>query len=294
MNRKSLSILGRIAAAFRNAGLSSLFTAVRDALDAFFQLIKFPPLAADIDGIRLHGFLRHRSFLEHLAKGTYEPASRKLFREMLASAEVFVDAGAHIGLYSMLAGRWGNPGLVIFSFEPDPYNLLAFQWNMRLNRSRNINLFRAAVSDSTGSARLVVSDGTIGSSLNLERTKIGGTHLLEVKTVALDPVLEGAASKAILIKLDIEGAELRALKGLDYTLRRASRVALFCEVNPEALGAGGKTSTDLINGLRNAGLDVFFLSEAAGGLVPVADSCEAKGNLFAVRDWPVKKDWILA
>jgi FkbM family methyltransferase len=287
MNEKRLSYLGRIAAGLRKAGLQSVLTVVRNILDAFFQAVNFPPLSTAIDGLRLHGFLRHRSFLEHLAKGTYEPASRKLFRGMLASAEVVVDAGAHIGLYSALAGRYGNPELVVFAFEPDPYNLRAFRWNMRLNRCGNVRAFRAAVSDFTGSARLVVSDGTIGSSLILGRTKIGGTQFIDVDTVALDPILESVASKAVLIKLDIEGAEMRALKGLSRTLYRAKRAAILCEVNPEALAAGGLTPADLIASLRNAGLQVFFVSEAAGGLVPVGESCEAKGNLLAVRDWPI-------
>ena len=191
MNRRGLSFLGRIAALLRNAGLQRLLTIARNALDAIFQIIRFPPLAAEIDGVRLHGFLRHRSILEQFAGGSYESATRKLFRELLPSADVFVDAGAHIGLFSTLAGRFGNPGLAVFSFEPDPYNQRAFRWNMTLNRCRNVNLFPGAVSDKNGMARLLVSDGTIGSSLVLGRTKIGGTHFLEVDTLRVGLGAEG-------------------------------------------------------------------------------------------------------
>jgi FkbM family methyltransferase len=294
MNEKGLSILGRIAAAFRKAGLQPLFAFVRNALDAVFQIISIPPLAAGIDGVRLHGFLRHRSILEDFARGVYEPSTRKLFRELLPTAEVFIDAGAHIGLFSVLAGRYGNPGLTVYAFEPDPYNQRAFRWNLDLNRCRNVNLFPGAVSDKNGLARLLISDGTIGSSLILGRTRIGGTHFLEVDTYALDSVLKDTASKSILVKLDIEGAEIQALQGMAATLRGAQRMAIICEVNPEALAAGGRKPTDLVAVLRGAGLQVFFISEAAGGIIPVSDYRDAKGNFFAVKNWMIPEDWIRA
>jgi FkbM family methyltransferase len=293
MNERRLASLGRIAAAARRAGLQPVFTAVRNILDAAFQAADFPPLSARIEGLQPHGFLRHRSYLEELARGQYEPASRKLFREMLPSAEVFVDAGAHIGLYSLLADRFGSPELAVFSCEPDPYNLRAFRWNVRSHRCRNVRLIPAAVADSAGTDRFLVSEGTIGSSLVLGRKKIGPTHVLRVDTVSIDYLLKGVSFAAVLVKLDIEGAEIRALQGMTRTMRRAARVAVLCEVNPEALEAGGRTPAELVAALRKAGLEVFFISEAAGGLIPVARPLNTKGNLLAIRNWPTAKDWIL-
>jgi FkbM family methyltransferase len=294
MNKKSLSILGLIASGFRRTGLQPLLAFLRNGLDAGFQLLRFPPLAAEIDGIRLHGYLRHRSILEQLAGGTYESATRNLFRKLLPSAEVFIDAGAHIGLFSVLASRYGTPGLAVLSFEPDPYNQRAFRWNVRVNRCKNVELFPAAVSDKIGLARLLISDGTIGSSLVLGRTEVGGTHILEVETVTLDTAVKAAAGRAILAKLDIEGAEISALDGMAVLLRNAKRIGIICEVNPEALQAGDRTPMDLIVRLRTAGLQVFFISEETGGVVPTGDSFHAKGNLFAVRDWSVDEGWIRA
>jgi hypothetical protein len=145
----------------------------------------------------------------------------------------------------------------------------------------------AAVSDSAGSSRLLVSDGTIGSSLILERTKIGETHFLDVRTVSLDPYLKDYFLKSVLVKLDIEGAEMRALRGMGSAMQNALRIAILCEVNPEALEAGGKTPPDLVSQLRTSGLDVFFVSEAAGRIIPVDGPLEEKGNLLAVRNWPI-------
>jgi FkbM family methyltransferase len=294
MNKKYLAFLGRIAEALRNAGLQPLLAISRNVLDAIFQFFRFPPLAAEIDGVRLHGFLRHRSILEEFSSGSYESVTRSMFRELIPSADVFVDAGAHIGLFSVLAGRYGNPGLAVYSFEPDPYNQRAFRWNMAFNRCRNVKLFPGAVSEKNSLARLLVSDGTIGSSLVLERTRIGGTHFLEVDTYALDSVLKDVSAKTILAKLDIEGAEIQALQGMAATLRRIQRIAVICEVNPEALAAGGRKPMDLVAVLLGAGLRVFFISESAGGLIPVADSFNAKGNFLAGKNWTIPEDRIRA
>jgi hypothetical protein len=115
-----------------------------------------------------------------------------------------------------------------------------------------------------------------------------------VDTFALDSVLKDTASKAILVKLDIEGAEIRALEGMAAALHRTERMAIICEVNPEALAAGGRRPMDLVAVLRGAGLEVFFISEAAGGLIPAADYRDAKGNFIAVKNWMIPEDWIRA
>ncbi|MGD0173090.1 MAG: FkbM family methyltransferase [Anaerolineales bacterium] len=291
-NMDSLAALGRLASAFRNAGMRSVFNGIRDSLDAVALRLDLPPLEAEIDGIRLHGFLRHRSFLENLARGTYEPCTRKLFSGLLAETEVMVDAGAHIGLFSVLACRKGTSDLSVFSFEPDPYNGKALQYNLRKNRCANVRVLPMAVSDTTGTARFLISDGTLGSSLILGRTNIGATHTLLVPTAALDFTLQEIPLKSLLIKLDVEGGEIMALRGMSSVLWRASKVAIICEMNPAALQAGGQTPAGLVHLLQKQGLETFFISDAEGGLVPVTETFAAKGNLLCLKDWPIPKEWI--
>jgi hypothetical protein len=99
-------------------------------------------------------------------------------------------------------------------------------------------------------------------------------------------LLKDVSFAAVLVKLDIEGAEIRALQGMTRTMQRAACAAVLCEINPEALGAGGRTPSELVAQLRQAGLAVFFVEESTGGLTPVTDTVRSKGNLLAVRDWP--------
>lgn len=95
-----LRTLGGVSRAARRSGLGPQLGATRDLADRLLIAVGTPPLRATVDGVELRGFLRHRSFLAHLARGDYEPLARETFRQALADADVVADVGAHIGFYS--------------------------------------------------------------------------------------------------------------------------------------------------------------------------------------------------
>jgi FkbM family methyltransferase len=294
MGRRRLEYLGRLAATARRFGLKAPLEMLRDLADGLFLRLGYPPLSVEIDEIRFHGFLRHRSFLDQLSSGDYEPATRRIFRAAIPQAEFFVDGGAHIGLFSLMAARFGKPGLPIIAIEPDPYNERALRYNVRRNGFGNIRVFPGAVSDSNGMEPILISEGSISSSLLLGRTNIGKTKSWIVRTMTMDSVLQDVPLKSLLVKLDVEGAEIMALKGMADSLRRADRFAVICEINPSALRAGGRTPADLVHSLQAIGQELFFISERENGLFPMKEPCEAKGNLLCLRNWEIESDWILS
>jgi FkbM family methyltransferase len=264
----------------------------RDILDFAVLRLDIPPLAAEMEGMRWRGFLRHRSFLEGLSSGTYEPLTIKIFRGVAYQADLFVDVGAHIGLYSVLAARTGKPGIQIYSVEADPYNAQALRYNLRKNQSPNTHVIQAAASDVDGSAPMLISRSTIGSSLVVGRRNIGPTSLRDVETIALDTILPSVSVQRLLVKIDVEGAEPSVLDGMAGTIRRASQVAIICEINPSALQAGNHQPVDLFRQLRAFGLGVYFISDVDGGLIAVDESFRAKGNLFGTRNWTIPQEWL--
>src|SRR5688572_28089235 len=102
---KTLRVLGRVAHISRSIGLEWLLKVVRNTSDIISLKLAIPLLAVTIDGLEIKGFLRHRSFLEWLSTGNYEPFTRDLFKSALKENMLVVDGGAHIGLYSLLASR---------------------------------------------------------------------------------------------------------------------------------------------------------------------------------------------
>ncbi len=277
-----LSILGAGARWTRRLGLGAALRSVRDCLDRIFVRLQRPPLKARVDGLMLHGYLRHRSFLAHVASGTYETTFRRLFEDALAPGTTVVDGGAHLGLYSSLAcRRVGSAGRVI-AFEPDPYNAAALEFNVRRAGCANVTIVRKALADTPGRAVFQQSLGTISSSFEA-RSGRGPFREIEATVASVDEELGDSELSALVIKLDVEGAETRALAGMAKTIARAESVVLFVEVNPTALAANGTDAGALLAQLDLLGLKPSLIDEDGDSLAPVSETGSLRGNLYCVR-----------
>ena len=274
-----IRLLGRLAAGARRLGLGRLARFGRDAADAFFRAVNRPPLHVEVDGIEVRGFLRHRSFLAHLGGGHYEKFLRSQFLAALADADLVLDVGSHTGFYALLAAR-RRPGVRVIAVEPDSYNVAALRANVRATAAP-IELVAKAASDRSGRAVFHQNLGTVGSSL-VERQGTGPIRVVEAETTTIDEIVGDAAPGAVLLKLDVEGAECLALAGAERTLRSASSATAIVELNPLALAAAGSSGTELVRRLERLGFDVSFLDEEQRAVVP-AGGADRKGNLLARR-----------
>lgn len=120
------------------------------------------------------------------------------------------DIGGNIGIFSIHAAKYGEN---VISFEPDPEFRARLVKNTELNGlQRSIEIMDWAVSNSKGKVTLY-TNGASGSSPSL--VKVGERGAVTVKTDSIDNVIdEGLISAPDLIKIDIEGAEILALKGM--------------------------------------------------------------------------------
>jgi FkbM family methyltransferase len=266
---RGVEALGAITRAARRAGLEPAIHGIRDLLDVPFVRIDRPPLTVKVEGLTLRGFLRHRSALADLARPGTTYAG--LFTSSLRRDMTVVDAGAHLGLYALLAAR---AGANVLAFEPDPYNLRALKHNAATAR---IQIVPKALADGSGRATFYRSGGTIGSSLNRRGPSDRETI---VELTSLDEELRGIELSSLLVKLNIEGAELRALEGMQETLARCREATMFVEVNPEVL----RRPQDLVSRLRELGFEVSWIDRATQALVSLDASAPlGKGHLFACR-----------
>jgi FkbM family methyltransferase len=278
---RALALLGRAARLARRTGLGRPLALARDAADAALLRLRRPPLRAVADGVTVRGFLRHRSFLAHLSRGAYEPYSRETLLGALTPGTLLVDAGAHVGLYTLLAVRRLGPHARVLAFEPDPYNFAALRLNAR--SLPGVELVRAAVADAEGEASFQQNLGTIGSSL-VARRDVGPVRGIRVPTTTLDAALRGRGPERLVVKLDVEGAEARALRGLRETAARLRDLTVFLEVNPAALRDAGSSLAELVGELEQLGLEPRWVDEEARALVRVDPAAPPrKGNLLATR-----------
>lgn len=163
-------------------------------------------------------FFKHqyRLYRLKLARPYYSAKYYKVKR-----GDVIVDAGAHIGLTVIMAAKAaGNEGMVI-AIEPNENNMHALKRNATREGLKNVVIVPKAIWSEKGTMRLYLHDCSDGHSVVNKQPKENGTvESVEVKADTLDNILaEMKVSKVDFIKMNIEGAEIEALKGSWQTLR---------------------------------------------------------------------------
>lgn len=269
-----IGLLGRLARAARRFGLGGVLRAAVALADGLLVRIRAAPLRAVVDGVPVRGYLRHRSFLAEAERPRETYA--ELFVTLVRPGMTVVDGGAHVGLYTLLASRGVGADGRVLAIEPDAYNLAALRLNAAGNE--NVEIVPCALSDAEGVATFYDTRSTIGSSL-LERPD-ATPH--EVRTTSVDALLEGRDVPALVVKLNIEGAEPLAIRGMQRTLERVRDVAILIEVNPPLLAAAGTDVGAMLDGLRAQGFEVAYVDLAAQTPVPLPEPLR-KGHLLARR-----------
>jgi len=177
--------------------------------------------------------------------GCYESQLVALLNWALRPGMVFVDAGAHIGYFATLAA-WlvGEQGEVL-CFEPDPDCASRLATNTR-NYSW-VHLHHAAVRDEVGEVTFFRSPRADESGWGTIFSATGPRPQIRVRMTTLDETFTRHSLKRLdFIKLDIEGAEHRALEGGDRTIARY-RPSVFLEVNEVCRGWDNKSPRDIIS-----------------------------------------------
>jgi len=163
--------------------------------------------------------------------GHWEPNVGRVLIEYTQPGMVVIDAGAHLGYYTIkLGAKIGLTGY-LFAFEPNPeVNAMCVE-NIKINGlSSNVMLYKFALGDINTTATLTRSNSNMASA-NL----VGDQDVdmsVEVDVRKLDDVID-PNTEVDLIKLDAEGYEAKILKGATGLLARSPRCAVMIEVGLE-------------------------------------------------------------
>jgi FkbM family methyltransferase len=196
--------------------------------------------------------------------GIYEPLTTELVRAELAAGNVVLDVGANIGYYTLIFARGVGPEGRVFAFEPEPGNFALLQENVAANGYRNVTLSRLAASDRAGRARLYLDPVNAGDCRIYDSRD--NRPSVEIETVRLDDVFEASPERIDLIKMDIQGAEAAALRGMRRLLERHRQVRLVLEFWPYGLQLFGADPEEFLETLCEAGFALWNLNERRGEL----------------------------
>lgn len=218
---------------------------------------------------------------EELFTGVFEVDERRFVAGFLKPGMVVLDVGAHSGYYTLLASRLVGPRGRVFAFEPSPRERQRLRQHLWLNRCRNVIVEPVALSDRPGEADLFVFDRSTGfNSLRPADARAATPVAVPLKT--LDAFFAaGAFSSVDLVKMDIEGAELAALRGAEQTFR-AARPVLLCEVHDKRTAPWGYAARDIIDLVTAWGYRWYRLGRG-GTLAPIgAGEAAFFGNAVAL------------
>jgi FkbM family methyltransferase len=197
--------------------------------------------------------------------GTYEADKQALFARTVTPGSVVFDIGAHAGFYTLLASALAGPTGRVFAFEPMPGNLAHIREHLRLNGITNVTVIEKAVADTAGVATFTATGHDSQGHL-----APGGE--LQVEIVSLDEMVgQGKLPLPDFVKMDIEGAEVRALNGARKLLAQRHPTIFL----------GTHAMTDL--GCNTHGPCCEFLRDLGYRLAPIgADTLEGTDEILAV------------
>ena len=198
--------------------------------------------------------------------GVLEPEVTYLIKRLLPSRHFFLDIGANVGYYTVLAAMI-NPECRIHSFEPSPSTFGVLSENASANHLLNVQVHQIALGDKTGTLKFNIyadqafNSPATGNNDNHHFFKNGPTQVIDVPSVRLDDFLaEHHFPQPDIVKLDVEGFELFVLRGAGNLLTSENSPILLCEVQPLWLKRFGLAPLDLIQYVEGFGYQALGLT----------------------------------
>ncbi|MCB1614734.1 MAG: FkbM family methyltransferase [Pseudomonadales bacterium] len=194
----------------------------------------------------------------------WEIHETRLILDNLVEGDRFIDVGANIGYYTLLASiKTGNTGCV-YAFEPDPLNFSLLEKNIKLNKRENVETFNVALTANEGDTRLYLCEDNKGDHRNYPSDD--DRQSIQIKAATADRMLEHCAG-INFIKIDTQGAETSVIKGFQKTLQaNRSQLKMIIEFWPWGLRKNNSSCFELMGYLETLDLPMHIIDHVQGGI----------------------------
>jgi lipopolysaccharide transport system ATP-binding protein len=198
----------------------------------------------------------------------WEAFETRVIRALLGTVDRFVDLGANIGWYSVVAGLELDGRGRVLAFEPDPENCALLRRNLAENGLSEVTVEEAALADVVGERLLFRSAANLGDHrLYDDPAEARGALPVAVTTfdAAVSPQLHGPA----VVKMDTQGSEAMILAGMrGHLAAQPGSLAMLLEFWPHGLDKAGSSAAALVDALRPLGFRIWTVEEEAATLRP--------------------------
>lgn len=221
-------------------------------------------LEVNVEGTRAKfdtsDFLSSVFFWQSEFSSDYEPAVSRILKALIRSAEVYADIGGNVGFFSVLPAMM-NPDCKIFYFEMDRTLRPLLIRNMTLNNlsEERITVVNAAVGDREGEIEYVPHPYSFLAKLARENVDIYDLKY-RAPRITLDSYFLNEGKDPDLLKIDIDGAEMFALRGMSRILND-KKPDLLLEVHPAYLPQFGSSASEVHCFLKERGYRFFRIPD---------------------------------
>lgn len=202
--------------------------------------------------IELMGPSNDSSIIQYIEKNAcYEPGIQEWISKILRPGHHCIDVGANFGQHSILMSKLVGPQGRVFCFEASPKTFAYLEQNLERNHCQNVQTFSVGIWDEAVEMDFSYVEHVAGCSFfSTTGCREGKTE--KVSCRSLDSFFPEGATRIALIKIDIEGAEIKAIEGAKNLIRR-DHPALLTELNRVTLerfyGASVRSFCDQIDSI---------------------------------------------
>ena len=197
-----------------------------------------------------------QTFQAYGGNKVHEKSTTKLFEKVIKKGNVVLDLGANIGYFTLLSARLVGPKGKVYAFEPEPRNFSFLKKNVELNNYTQVIVNQKAVGNKKGKVKLYICPYETGHhTINQFEGIENYTHkdkkitkkFVMVDLIVLDNFIKD--KKIDFIKMDVEGAELLALRGMAELLEKNKNIKLVIEFFPLLIESMNSSPKEFINTL---------------------------------------------
>jgi FkbM family methyltransferase len=227
----------------------------------------------------IHGVADRQVSRRLREEGVWEPYETSLVLAALAPGDTFLDVGANIGYFSLLAARQVGASGAVFAFEPDPLNYALLRASIAANDLATVvRPMRAALAAKDGDGHLHLSEDNLGD--HKLHHGAGDRARVPVSLLAGAAYLAPRLDRLRMVKIDTQGSEYLVLQGLmPLLVAMRPRADILIEVTPLSLREAGHSGRQLIDLLATLGQPFWIVDHIEHRLVrssavELADWCD--------------------
>jgi FkbM family methyltransferase len=236
-------------------------------------------MPGDLGGARFVCDLHDTIAREVCFTGRYEPQETQLAMQLLGQGMTVVDVGANWGYFTLVTAYLVGPRGRVLALEPHPRLSWMLRENVSVNALTHVEPLTLAAGAEAGPRTFIAFDERGGNSGLSRAASLSETGDFDCATIALDALVDARKiGRVDLLKMDIEGGEVDALRGMTAGLAAHRYRYVLLECHPAALAAAGACLDHCLAPFARAGYRGWRIDHsppmhkrAASGLVPAAE-----------------------